>query len=713
MKKTFTALFLIGMASLSACKKESTKDTGTSTTNVNKVAPDGFTFSTSKNVNLNITLLSNNNQPISGVVVSFYLPDNTNSAVFKGVTDANGVLKGTLTIPSSYSKLVIDPAYVGLLHNATASIESNNNVTATIGGAAGYSGDIVADPVNSSTSSTNTLAKKAVNNAFTTDYVYVNGATSTSAAVLNTATYPLSVGRPNYLEATSDVIPASMLSYINASLPEGQSVAKTHPQYLTGTSTVNITKTTDLYFTFVSEGAGYESAIGFYTYQTGNPPSVANGYGTLVGGIDKIQIILPNASTAGSGGGLKSGDKVKLGTFSAGTSVAFVLLQNAWTGSGINLNGQKFYSDNSLNPESTSTLKNHTALLYDDVHNAYLVGMEDCNRQDANTNPSNITSDNDFNDVVFYITSTTSGSVSNTGVNTVDKAGDIDGDGVLDALDAFPTDPTKAYVSYYPSQNTYANIAFEDNWPNKGDYDMNDLVVQYQYQFVSNASNQVVSMIGNFSVAAAGASFKNGFGVQLPVSASAVSSVTGQKLSNGTYISLASSGVEAGQSKAVIIPFDNPDQLVHNADFSFFVNTLTSKDKVPSDVATVTVNFASPVAASTLTPTALNPFLISNGRRGYEAHLPGYVPTDKADVKLLGTADDNSIAATGRYYQAKDNMPWAINFTGSFSYPLETININQAYLHFADWASSGGTSFTDWYSNTAAGYRNTTNIYSK
>ncbi|WP_429382131.1 DUF4842 domain-containing protein [Mucilaginibacter sp. UYCu711] len=33
--------------------------------------------------------------------------------------------------------------------------------------------------------------------------------------------------------------------------------------------------------------------------------------------------------------------------------------------------------------------------------------------------------------------------------------------------------------------------------------------------------------------------------------------------------------------------------------------------------------------------------------------------------------------------------------------------------HFADWALSGGTTYTDWYSNTAAGYRNTGNLYLK
>ena len=54
-----------------------------------------------------------------------------------------------------------------------------------------------------------------------------------------------------------------------------------------------------------------------------------------------------------------------------------------------------------------------------------------------------------------------------------------------------------------------------------------------------------------------------------------------------------------------------------------------------------------------------------------------------------------------------------MNFTETFSYPIETVSIDQAYLHFLDWAKSGGASYKDWYKNTGAGYQNAKNIYSK
>lgn len=697
MKKSYTLLLLGGLSIFASCKKDNSPNNGTDPI-VNRIAPDGFNFSTTKNINVNVTLRTNNDQALAGIVVSIYAPDKVDSGnpLFKGVTNTAGNLTATVTVPAYYTKLVIDPAYVGLLRNATATI-NNGSVNVVIGGKAGYGGDIVADAVNNiDTNATNGSVR--TNSWLYTEIGYPAGYSSSNAF-----TSPTNLGRPAYLETTSDVIDASLLSYINASLPESKPLSTTHPDYLNNkVNTINITAKADVWVTYVSEGAGFENALAYYTYDTNNPPSRTSG-GTLSDGIDKITYIFPNASGVGSGGGLKSGDKVKLGTFNAGTTVAFVLFQNAWTGSGVNTNATKFYSQNGFNPESSS-LRQHSVVLYDDVHKLYLMGFEDQNR----TN-----SDNDFNDLVVYATANPITAVDNSNVATIDNGGDTDGDGVQDEQDAFPTDANKAYVNYYPSKDTYASIAFEDNWPKKGDFDLNDMVVKYRYTFTSNAKNQVVSMTGDYLVAASGASFKNGFGVQLPVSASAVQSVSGYKLSSGTYISLAANGVESGQSKAVIIPFDNHDLMVHNADYSFFINTLNAKDKVTSQTASVVVNFVSPVDAATLKASAFNPFLISNLRRGYEVHLPGFAPTDKADSKLFGTDDDKSSASTGKYYLSADNQPWAINFTESFSYPLETININQAYLHFADWALSGGTTYTDWYSNTAAGYRNTNNIYLK
>lgn len=378
---------------------------------------------------------------------------------------------------------------------------------------------------------------------------------------------------------------------------------------------------------------------------------------------------------------------------------------NSWTGSGVNAEVDKYYSETNLNPEKNAELRKHSVVLYDDVHKLTVIGFEDVSR---------VTGDNDFNDLVFYAKSNPVGGISTTGVSPIDQGGDSDGDGVADALDQFPNDATKAYISYYPSQNSYYNVAFEDNWPIKGDYDMNDLVVKYRLTLESNAQNNVVVMKADVKAVAVGASFKNGFGIMFSgIDAKNVKSVTGQKLISN-YIQLAANGAEAGQSNLVIIPFDNTDAVLANPDFSYFVNTLNDKYKTTNGItAIVSVTMTTPAPAE-IFYTGHNPFLIKNGQRGYETHLPNYAPTQKADLSLLGTGDDASVKSTFvNLYLTKEKWPWAISFNDDFVYPAERIKITDAYLHFAEWAKSGGALYPDWYSNTNAGYRNNTNLYLK
>ena len=135
--------------------------------------------------------------------------------------------------------------------------------------------------------------------------------------------------------------------------------------------------------------------------------------------------------------------------------------------------------------------------------------------------------------------------------------------------------------------------------------------------------------------------------------------------------------------------------------------------KVTGDTARVYLKFTSPISFSTLGDVPFNPFLISNGRRGYEVHLPGQQPSDLADTKLFGTDDDASSAATGSYYVGTNSRPWAISFPGRYVNPVEGVSINDAYPHFIDWVTSGGLLYKDWYSNGIGGNTNSQYLYTK
>jgi len=288
------------------------------------------------------------------------------------------------------------------------------------------------------------------------------------------------------------------------------------------------------------------------------------------------------------------------------------------------------------------------------------------------------------------------------------QVADADNDGVLDSNDDYPNDATRAYNNYYPSAGNYNTLAYEDLWPAQGDFDFNDLVIDYNINEVKNASNEVVEVKFSLVVAAVGGTFENGFGIQFDnLTSSDISSVTGYDIT-GSLVSLGGNGVETGQSKAVVIAFDNAENVINRVGGSFY-NTLPNNPSGVSDTVNLTVTLATPMTAIGQPP--YNPFLIKNQVRGNEIHLADHLPTDLANQALFGSAQDDSSVSSGKYYKSVNNLPWALDISGDFNYPAEGNDIVNTYLEFVNWATSNGTSSTDWYSNTTSGYRNTSLIY--
>lgn len=284
---------------------------------------------------------------------------------------------------------------------------------------------------------------------------------------------------------------------------------------------------------------------------------------------------------------------------------------------------------------------------------------------------------------------------------------DSDNDGVADKVDEFPSDPSKAASSYYPSAGQYGTLAFEDLWPNYGDYDFNDLVVDYQYQQYLNASNKVVELDANFVTRARGGSHETGLGFQLDLTPGDIQSVTGTRYFTN-QISTNANGTEAGQSKATIIVYDASSEILDNPGYSF-VNTRSSDPYVAPDTTRISVTLGSPVSEANLGSGPFNPFIFVDETRGREVHLAGTSPTDLADQNLFGNGVDNT-SLTGSTYQSTSNLPWAINVVGGFRYPEEKTDVVQVYNLFDNWAQSGGSSASDWYQDNP-GYISQNNLF--
>lgn len=697
---------LAAICFLAACSKKDTQSQDINGTLSGNIAPIGFDFKTTKPIVVDIALQTNDDRPISYIPVSVfgYYNGKLTEKLTTAVTDLSGVASTNVSVPSYLDSFVVRPNFIGVMNNAVVYL-TNGKLSCTLGGSKGFKGNVAGTYNTNNAKLRNTITMNGIGASGQNGLFGINGTTtSTDFSYLGTVNV---LGRPSYLEKTDDVITGDMLKSITYSVPEGQNLANSVKgnSYLSSNATSNIVlqSKSDVFVTFVYEDAGYRNALGYYKYATKNPPST-------LADIKNVTFVFPNSSLTNSGGDLSSGNKVKIGTVGADTTIGFVLFSDGWSSSKapyVNTNATAFFTDSYLNPEKKSSLQKHTVLMkYVDPSTSkefFVVGFEDLNRENGG-------SDQDFNDCIYYVTTSTVDAVDDSGIKPVSQPVDSDKDGVDDALDAYPNDASRAYDNYYPSVGNWGTLSFEDNWPAQGDYDLNDLVVNYRYKLVLNAKNQLVEMNADFVPLASGANYDNGLGIQLPFAASLVSSITGQKLNNG-YINTNANGTEASQSKAVVFPFDGVKSLLNYPNGNSFVNTVMSNDKAKGDTVNLVIKLTS--ASITVDPAAFNPFLVSNKRRAYEVHLPGFLPTDLADRSLLGTNADASNLSTGVTYVTTKNYPFALNFAEGFSYPTELSAINDAYLRFFDWSGSGGKTYTDWYKNTGAGYRNAALIYSK
>jgi LruC domain-containing protein len=632
-----------------------------------------FTFKTSDEVSISVRMLDNTDAPVKGMRVDIRtdLEENGGQAIVSGITDAQGYYQCEYKVPSYMKRLVVSTNAIGFIHEQSVEIKSGA-LNCILGG------------------------KSRVMKS-TTEKIFK----SSSSVYVPLGTYN-SNGVPNYLVTPNDVIDASMIQDINATMPEYSVLPTTHPQYFASSTSQNLilNEACDVWVTFVHEGAGYQNVLGYYTFPAGNPPASAAA-------IQSIYIIFPNTSFSGSGGGLNAGNKVHIGQFAPGTEIGWVLIADGFKNNTITSGNNVFYSNMQLNPETSATKKQHTILCNDIGRGKFLLGFEDLQRENSGC-------DNDFNDAVFYVTANPIQSVDPTKMPLPSYTQvDTDGDGVSNVFDDYPLDGTKAFNNYYPSKDHFGSLAFEDLWPSKGDYDFNDMVVDYYFNQVTNGQNKVVAIKGKCVLRALGAGYKSGFGFQMPVNPSLIAGYSGYELSEN-MINLSSNGTESGQSKATFIAFDNGYNVFKStkSGYGFGVNTTIGDPYRNPDTLSLDISFSSPVTLSQIGTPPYNPFIFVNLTRGHEVHLVNDPPTDLADMSLFGTGQDDSNVAAGRTYVTSHNLPWALNTVDKFDYPVEKTPINTGFTKFVPWSLSSGSQYYDWFQDLS-GYRNTESLYHK
>lgn len=276
-------------------------------------------------------------------------------------------------------------------------------------------------------------------------------------------------------------------------------------------------------------------------------------------------------------------------------------------------------------------------------------------------------------------------------------------------------------IAYQPSEGKYGTIMFEDNWPNLGDYDFNDFVVNYQIKAQDNPHftdgmggnydyNREVTVFVSLKLRAMGGSFPYRFCMQLGKGAHGEGGTAG----TGTIFdvkradvtiqdvnitpSLGGADVKLIEgTEYPIIALEGFRELTKKTGGSFYnteQNHLISHDQTTVVTFTIVVNTsniasdASAVLKGIGSQFAFDYFL-QREDNGQEIHILGYAPSE-----LYGNYEaDLKGQQTKNYYCNDKGFVWALKVPQEIPWATEKKDIKFVYNKFADWLTMGGYIF--------------------
>lgn len=580
-----------------------------------------FDFSTTQSVQLNINYGSGFPKAYFEVYAENPLEKKDGQIVKKadlihiasGFTDKNGVYNAKASIPASVTDVYIYSPDFGVPTLYSTTV-SGNAITAQI------SFENAIEP--------SSLAKKA-------------SAASTRAGMDFTSVVPLTLGtwnskgKPDYLVdslkiTVSDALKKYITTYFEEAINNSSSV------YITDDADITIYKKANVAINYFGGTTGAQSAFAYYCYDASAttaeiqqaaknacmifPNAHPNALGTYSGVAVALKYIKPN------------GQFSEDGTFPPNTKIGFLIWNDAWV-----VNRSRFYSTKSLNRDGRS----HTAVF----------GAEDENGKKYNVITMEDWSDTDYNDIAFVITSDPINAIE---VPPAPKPGDRVG-----------TDSYKGILS------------FEDSWPNKGDYDMNDVVVKYNSNVDYNFENNVINITDKFTLSWTGANFRNGFAYEVPYDLTQANITT-------------SKGITVDKSKNIITLFTDARSELGVSNIAAI--NMPSQN-VKEVTYTVSISFEKPSIHKSKIVPPYNPFVKINNSNT-EVHLTNYPPTKDA-TNTFPNSQDISTGESGQYFICKDGFPFAFHMDARVDNTLMNVNlknelkrIDLTYPRFSEWAKT-------------------------
>ncbi|MBP2698559.1 LruC domain-containing protein [Photobacterium lucens] len=278
---------------------------------------------------------------------------------------------------------------------------------------------------------------------------------------------------------------------------------------------------------------------------------------------------------------------------------------------------------------------------------------------------------------------------------------------------------TQESYFWYPSQGTYATLAFEDRWPNQDDYDFNDIVIQYRVGHIQETVTGKLSRLNiDIKLQAYGAGYNNGFAIKLDgISASSIDANSSYVIINNEYKSSVLEEPDSPDDEAVLIFTDAIKEYFSSECENGFLRVYADcdLDKEVTVQASMAIKFTTPVDYPEHLHPYLNPFIFAAPNDGHgfpsppsrslEIHLKDFSPTTKANTSLFKSGNDQSENASVscgvenncNSYRNNSGIPFAILIPSQWDNPIEGKSILAAYPKIEDYINSNGTTDKTWF----------------
>ena len=231
--------------------------------------------------------------------------------------------------------------------------------------------------------------------------------------------------------------------------------------------------------------------------------------------------------------------------------------------------------------------------------------------------------------------------------------------------------------------STNGVYAFEDKWPSKGDYDLNDAVVNVKHEKEFNESGKIIKETYYLTTYQNYVELTSGLALTLNT--------------NWTLNNIAMKKIAPGSTV--------PEEASFKKDGHVYYLT----DDIKKEIGTTYIlelNYKSQISSPTKLAT-IQPFIYrSEGNQNWEVHIPMEAPTVRMNTGYFGKDDDCSDLVYHQYFVRDGNYPFAFYLKNAdisvFKETIlkrenESIPIDQFFPGFIDWSTSGGTTNQDWY----------------